>query len=922
MKNNEIFIRNLAFDVTSDKLSALFESYGPIKRIEVASNADGSSKGYAFLTFSLEDDAKAAIAAQQGQLFVGRKLQLESVIKKPRKLKRGEEVAADEEEVKSVEVKKAKSAVSKARPVKAVAREDNDTDDDDDDEDAENKPSTLAPALQAIVMGVPLDIVTKKFKQAVKKIVRKVEVKVIQKGDPIFDSIPIVEPSGKCFWMGAPSRKHIDKLIAALEGKAPSSLGLRDAEEAAKHKGKKVHLVVRRLADVASDELRKRRNRVIVRNLSFQATEQNIADRLAKFGPLTEVFIPRVSVTRSPERRGSEAGSGEASMAKLKPRGFGFVTFLCLKDKEQALNNFRGLRICNREFVVDNCLSKETFDLQSEAGRKAGEPQGDGQGDEGDEEVGSGDGDDEDGSGDDEEDANDDDEEADNGDDEEDSNDGDEEADNGDDGEEDIDDREKGEAVKDEEKEERPDDVGEGLTVFVRELPFDADRRDLVSAFRRFGSIAMAAIVKDKQTGNSRGSAFVKFGSAEAVQRCVAATDLLVKDRRCKVDIAVDRSQAAKLKEDDRALQDRRNIYLANEGLIVAQGEREEMVKEDVTKIQKSQAEKKKKLQNPLFFVSAHRLSVRNLQKGVDDNKLRALCLRAVRAGLARELVTRKDVEMQLIAQGVRSSERTADRLQVPSVGKGCIKKVKVMVDQTRVGDGGKGHPSRGFGFVEFSEHAHALACVRELSNSKSYSTDASPTTMTGGRRRLVAEFTLENKRKVMILEKRVESKRRREEPEAFSANEAAGDGDEEEEESKSKKAKLVKKDKSEGESSSSSSSSNVKKRKAAEEEVLIAEDDMEGEEATGGDGAPADKYISKADMKKRKKTSDVSKSKKRKIISLKRKMKIEKRKEFRHGAAGPEAGPEKKAQYGSKEQIIRRKLKEKRKKAGGGGKK
>ena len=48
--------------------------------------------------------------------------------------------------------------------------------------------------------------------------------------------------------------------------------------------------MLRRVCDITDLSLRKRKCRVIVRNLSFLATEVNVADKLGKFGPLVEVI--------------------------------------------------------------------------------------------------------------------------------------------------------------------------------------------------------------------------------------------------------------------------------------------------------------------------------------------------------------------------------------------------------------------------------------------------------------------------------------------------------------------------------------------------------------------------------------------------------------------------------------------------------
>lgn len=164
----------------------------------------------------------------------------------------------------------------------------------------------------------------------------------------------------------------------------------------------------------------------------------------------------------------------------------------------------------------------------------------------------------------------------------------------------------------------------------------------------------------------SRGSAFVKFSSPDAATASVqaaATSSILVKDRRCKVDLAVDRDQAQKLKEKEKGFRDKRNIYLANEGLIIDGAA--EMSAEDRDKRKRAQTEKRKKLQNPLFFVSAHRISIRNLAKDVLDGELKNLCMKALKAGLTKNLVDAKDVETQMLAQGVSAIERFANYIYI-----------------------------------------------------------------------------------------------------------------------------------------------------------------------------------------------------------------------------------------------------------------
>ena len=74
----------------------------------------------------------------------------------------------------------------------------------------------------------------------------------------------------------------------------------------------------------------------------------------------------------------------------------------------------------------------------------------------------------------------------------------------------------------------------------------------------------------------SKGSAFVKFETAEQAQSFLAAIKalrggVLIKDRECRADLAVERDRVKDVIES-RELQkpgDKRNLYLANEGLAI-----------------------------------------------------------------------------------------------------------------------------------------------------------------------------------------------------------------------------------------------------------------------------------------------------------------------------------------------------------------
>ncbi|XP_029283058.1 cold-inducible RNA-binding protein B-like [Cottoperca gobio] len=51
--------------------------------------------------------------------------------------------------------------------------------------------------------------------------------------------------------------------------------------------------------------------------------------------------------------------------------------------------------------------------------------------------------------------------------------------------------------------------------LFIGGLSFDTDEESLTAAFSKYGSIEKVDVIRDKETGNSRGFGFVKYDNAE-----------------------------------------------------------------------------------------------------------------------------------------------------------------------------------------------------------------------------------------------------------------------------------------------------------------------------------------------------------------------------------------------------------------------
>ncbi|XP_023400366.1 RNA-binding protein 28 isoform X2 [Loxodonta africana] len=457
--------------------------------------------------------------------------------------------------------------------------------------------------------------------------------------------------------------------------------------------------------------------RLIIRNLSFKCSEDDLKTIFAQFGAVLEVNIPR-----KPDG---------------KMRGFAFVQFKNLLEAGKALKGMNMKEIKGRTVAVDWAVAKDKYkDTQSASASgegKSPEPEQQGSGkekgreeeeDNDDEDEGDVEEEDDDEDGEDEE------EEsrgtkpvqiqkravkraaaADSSEENHSDKDSDlEQRDGIDDGEElaqsdmDTEEREDKDAQNAKQKKRKlPSDVNEGKTVFIRNLSFDSEEEDLGELLQQFGDLKYVRIVLHPDTEHSKGCAFVQFLTQEAAQKCLAAASpetegggLKLDGRQLKVDLAVTRDEAAKLQTKKvKKPTGTRNLYLAREGLIRAGTKAAEGVSAaDMAKRERT------------------RLCLHNLPKAVDDQQLRKLLLSATRG-----------------QKGVR------------------IKECRVMRDLKGAHGKVKGQ-SLGYAFAEFQAHEHALTALRHINNNPD---------VFGPQKRPIVEFSLEDRRKLKMKELRIQ---------------------------------------------------------------------------------------------------------------------------------------------------------------------
>ncbi|KAK7813851.1 hypothetical protein U0070_002501 [Myodes glareolus] len=475
--------------------------------------------------------------------------------------------------------------------------------------------------------------------------------------------------------------------------------------------------------------------RLIIRNLSFKCSEDDLKTVFTPYGTVLEVNIPR-----KPDG---------------KMRGFAFVQFKNLLEAGKALKGMNMKAIKGRTVAVDWAVAKDKYkDTQPASAqdekKNSEHKESDKKNDRVEEQEEDDDEDDDDASDEDDDDSDDEEEEgrestvttpvkvqkravkraAPEESTEEDHSDEDSGLEEG--GSVDsegplqsgssADEQEDGDVpVSKKKKRKLPSDVNEGKTVFIRNLSFDSEEEDLGEVLQQFGDLKYVRIVLHPDTEHSKGCAFAQFISQEAAQKCLAAASpeaegggLKLDGRLLKIDLAVTRDEAAKLQTKKvKKPTGTRNLYLAREGLIRAGTKAAEGVSAaDMAKRERFELLKHQKLKNQNIFVSQTRLCLHNLPKAVDDKQLRQLLLSATRG-----------------EKGV------------------CIKECRVMRDLKPVHGKTKGQ-SLGYAFAEFQKHEHALRALRHINNNPE---------IFGSQKRPIVEFSLEDRRKLKVKELRIQ---------------------------------------------------------------------------------------------------------------------------------------------------------------------
>ncbi len=89
--SNKLFVGNLAWSVTSEKLYEVFSAFGPVVEAKVlVDRATNRSRGFGFVTFQNEADADRATAEMHNQEIDGRPVRCDNTQKPEKKERRND----------------------------------------------------------------------------------------------------------------------------------------------------------------------------------------------------------------------------------------------------------------------------------------------------------------------------------------------------------------------------------------------------------------------------------------------------------------------------------------------------------------------------------------------------------------------------------------------------------------------------------------------------------------------------------------------------------------------------------------------------------------------------------------------------------------------------------------------------------------
>ena len=461
----------------------------------------------------------------------------------------------------------------------------------------------------------------------------------------------------------------------------------------------------------------KRSNRLVIRNLKFATTIHDAWNALSVYGPIVEITLPP-----------------NVENENKKNMGFGFVTFAQKSDADAAMTAVNGniIKDFGRLVILDYVKPKDEYENSKEKAAPSADEISEAESEVESEDM------------------------------EMNESEFDGEINNDEESDDEID------ADMDEGSESEPsptlnmNDADDGRTLFIRNLSFNTTNEDLKDKFEEYGKVDYARVVMDRVTGMPKGTGFVKMSLAADADKILSlqyiddgldvnsnlipeSSSMITLDSRpLHVLRAVtkstlndsDETKSSKVTIHPANDKDKRNIYLLREILYNADSPVYSTLSQSfLDSLKELHSSRVKKLRKQMHMcVSRTRLSVRHLGKTITEDQIKKKCFDAVKQfqqNLKQETAANRQSGRHQMEFAAWKAEGLFRSIK--------IKHVKVMNDKVT-------EKSMGYGFIEFDNHAHAMACMRIIKNSEQ--------AQGANGRRWVLEFAIENS---IILKQRLE---------------------------------------------------------------------------------------------------------------------------------------------------------------------
>ena len=603
-----------------------------------------------------------------------------------------------------------------------------------------------------VITGLPKNITQKDIYKKVKKITNVLEIHLRDDDDEVNETIANVLLE---------SNEEANKVVKKLHGHI--------------FKSKLINVsLLKKLENVKSGKGKiSRKSRLIVRNLNFNINEDDLKSNFIKFGNIYSINLPKAKMNDG----------------SLINKGFGFIWFTFYNDAKNALDNLNGKPlnlfsqnlelatkggskkmskkifkdIETRPIAVDWALSKDKWD--NEINKKDGDENMDeGNNDEDKKDEGNNESERDDDKSESSNESEIDDDKS------EDSNESESESDEDNEEENEVDEdeimaelgdesatEEEEDDDDDDDDESRPPPLEPGLTLFIRNIPFEATEDELYKLFRSFGKLRYAKITMDYESQRSKGNGFVAFWKLEDARECLklsnsiklstnsinlskenpftsssiltadptskSAQRLTLQGRVLDVIEAINKDEATDKKEQGDKLRhqkDKRNAYLIREGVIFPNTPASKNLSpQDQERRTNSFNQRRRLLEsNPSLYISKTRLSIRQLPLFVTDKVLKKLALYSIKqfeievSNGDREALSREELEDTTESSTLSTSSKTKGRLN-------AVIQSKVIRQTDKIDSSSGLGKSKGYGFLEVNNHKNALRCLRYSNNNQ-----------------------------------------------------------------------------------------------------------------------------------------------------------------------------------------------------------